>query len=173
MATENLDKYEYLTSEDLNYKPSTAEQDRFDYSLLNKFFDKGLEEEDKKGLLKRLKNLEDKTEKQLKAIKHKTENIKEVTDFVEEPLSPEAIALINEIGCIQKDLDNRKLKFTGSNNTTYDFSDYKTFKEFFRNIYYRNMSMEEAGRKKDEFDRMLLSRYLPREEKYIKAKNKL
>ena len=59
----NVDKYEYLTGEDLNYKPSTVEQSKFDYSPLSKFFDKGLKEEDKKeGLLKRLKNIEDKSE---------------------------------------------------------------------------------------------------------------
>ena len=37
--------------------------------------------------------------------KNKTENIKEVTDFVEESLSPEAKALIEEIRVIQKDED--------------------------------------------------------------------
>ena len=58
-----MDKYEYLTGEDLNYKPSTVEQSKFDYSPLSKFFDKGLKEEDKKeGLLKRLKNIEGKSE---------------------------------------------------------------------------------------------------------------
>ena len=29
-----MDKYEYLTAEDLDYKPSTVEQAKFDYSLL-------------------------------------------------------------------------------------------------------------------------------------------
>ena len=48
MSSGNLDKYEYLTGEDLNYKPSTFEQAKFDYSLLSKFFKKGLKEEDKK-----------------------------------------------------------------------------------------------------------------------------
>ena len=55
--------------------------------------------------MKRLKNIEDKNKGQIKAIKIKAENIKEVTDFVKEPLSPEAIALINEIKSIQKDVD--------------------------------------------------------------------
>ena len=56
LSSKNLDKYEYLTGEDLNYKPSTVEQAKFDYSPLSKFFNKGLKEEDKKeGLLKRLK----------------------------------------------------------------------------------------------------------------------
>ena len=73
LPSENLDKYEYLNGEDLNYKPSTAEQAKFDYSPLSKFFNKGLkEQEDKKEeLLERLKNIEDKSEEQLKAIKSK------------------------------------------------------------------------------------------------------
>ena len=33
-GSRNLDKYEYLTAEDLDYKPSTVEQAKFDYSLL-------------------------------------------------------------------------------------------------------------------------------------------
>ena len=42
-----------------------------------KFFHRGLKEEDKKeGLSKRLKNIEDKNEEQLKTIKNKTENTK-------------------------------------------------------------------------------------------------
>ena len=70
LPSRNLDKSQYLTGEDLNYKPSTVEQAKFDYSPLSKLFNKGLKEEDKKeGLLKRLKNIEDKSEEQLKAIK--------------------------------------------------------------------------------------------------------
>ena len=48
-----MDKYEYLTGEDLNLKPSTVEQNRFEYSPLGKIFNKGLDEDDKKeGLFK-------------------------------------------------------------------------------------------------------------------------
>ena len=47
-SSNKLDKHEYLTGEDLNYKPSTVEQAKFDYSPLSKFFNKGLKEEDKK-----------------------------------------------------------------------------------------------------------------------------
>ena len=70
MSSKNLDKYEYLTGKDLSYKPNTVEQAKFDYSPMSKFFNKGLKKEDKKeGLSKRLKNIEDKSEEQLKAIK--------------------------------------------------------------------------------------------------------
>ena len=44
MSSNNLDKYEYLTGEDLDLKPSTVEQERFEYSPLIKFFNKGLKE---------------------------------------------------------------------------------------------------------------------------------
>ena len=77
LPSRNLGKYEYLTGEDLNYKPSTVDQAKSDYSPLDKFFNKGLKEQDKKeGLLKRLNNIEDKIEEQLKAIESKNENIK-------------------------------------------------------------------------------------------------
>ena len=69
LPSRNLDKYEYLTGQDLNYKPSTVEQAKLDCSPLSKFSNRGLkEEEEKKGLLKRLKNIEDKNEKQLDEI---------------------------------------------------------------------------------------------------------
>ena len=63
LFSRNLDKYEYLTGEDINYKPNIVELAKFDYFPLNQFFDKGFKEDDKNGkLLKRLKNIEDKNE---------------------------------------------------------------------------------------------------------------
>ena len=47
----NLDKYEYLTDEDLGLKPSTIEQARFGYSPLGKIFNKGLDKDDKKEVV--------------------------------------------------------------------------------------------------------------------------
>ena len=82
LSSNNLDKYEYRPGEDLGLKPSTIKKTKFEYFPLGKVFNKGLSEEDKKeGLLTKLKNIEDKNEQLLK-IKNKTENIKEVTDFV-------------------------------------------------------------------------------------------
>ena len=48
LSSNNLDKYEYLSGEDLDIKPSTVEQVKFEYSLLGKSSNKGLNEEDKK-----------------------------------------------------------------------------------------------------------------------------
>ena len=62
-----MDNYKHLTDEDLGLKPSTVEQARFEHSPLGKVFDKGLTEEHKKEeILNRLRNIEDKSEKQLK-----------------------------------------------------------------------------------------------------------
>ena len=82
LSSNNLDKYEYLTGEDLGLKPSTIEQAKFEYSPLGKVFNKGLSEEDKKeGILKRLENIKDKNEELLntfsttnKTPKNKTNN---------------------------------------------------------------------------------------------------
>ena len=59
LSSNNLDKYEYLTGEDLGLKPNTIEQAKFEYSPLGKIFNKSLDKDDKKeGFFKRLKNIE-------------------------------------------------------------------------------------------------------------------
>ena len=174
LSSNNLDKYEYQTGEDLGIKPSTIEKAKFEYSPLGKIFNKGLSKDDKKeGLLKKLKNIEDKNEQLLK-IKNKTENIKEVTDFVREPLSPEAKALIEEIRAIQKDVDYRKLIIRGGNNVMYDFSDYKTFNKLYRDLYYKNMTRNDAEMKQNKFNliRDALNNYCP-QDKNIKNSQRI
>ena len=88
--------------------------------------------------MKRLKNIEDENEQLLKTTKNKRENIKEVTDFIKEPLSPEAKTLIEETKTIQKNVDYKKLKITG------DF-------------YYKKMTINDAQMKQNEFDYILLT----------------
>ena len=69
LSFNNLDKYEYLTGEDLGYKPSVIEQAKIEYSSLGKIFNKWLDVSDQnEGLIKRLKNTEDKNEEQLKLL---------------------------------------------------------------------------------------------------------
>ena len=82
LCSNNLDKFEYLTGEDLDLKPSTVEQAKFEYSPLGKIFNKGLSEDDKKeGILKRLENIKNKNDELLntfnttnKTLKNKTNN---------------------------------------------------------------------------------------------------
>ena len=65
-----LPKYEYLTKKDLNYKPNTFEQAKFEYSPLGKVFIDGLDKSDRKeDLLKKFKNIEDESNNQLLALR--------------------------------------------------------------------------------------------------------
>ena len=67
----DLPKYEYLTKKDLGYKPDAFEQAKFEYSPLGKVFTDGLDKSDRnEDLLKRLKNIEDKSNNQLLTIKN-------------------------------------------------------------------------------------------------------
>ena len=70
MSSGELDKYEYLTGEDLGYKPDVVQKTKFEYSPLGQVFNKGLDAGEKQeGLLKRLKNIEGKNEQQLDLIR--------------------------------------------------------------------------------------------------------
>ena len=61
-----LDKYEYLTGEDLGYKPDALTRAKFEYSPLGKVFTARLDKSDKtEGPLKTLKNAENKSGNQL------------------------------------------------------------------------------------------------------------
>ena len=96
LSSKNLDKYEYLTVEDLGIKPSTIEKAKFEYSPLGKIFNKGLSEDDKKeGLFKRLKNIESKNEVQLQEIKDQGEKqLEEIKDISKS----NTLKVIDEIG---------------------------------------------------------------------------
>ena len=70
LSTGELDKYEYLTGEDLGYEPDVVQKANFEYSPMGQVFNKGLDVGEKQEwLLKRLKNIEDKSDNQLDLIK--------------------------------------------------------------------------------------------------------
>ena len=84
-SSNELDKYEYLTGEDLIYKPGVAEPTKFEYSPLGKVFNKGLGKKDKKE--KQLKMIEKKDSKQL--------DIKSVINIFDEELKNQRICSSN------------------------------------------------------------------------------
>ena len=49
LSNGKLDKYEYLTGEDLGYKPYVVQKAKFEYSLLGQVFNKGLEKDEKEA----------------------------------------------------------------------------------------------------------------------------
>ena len=117
LSSNNLDKYEYLTGEDLGLKPSTVEQAKFEYSPLGKIFNKGLDKDDQKeGLFKRLKNIEGKIKsknKKEKPIKNE-EHSKIVRDesTVADKKSKEIVLLKDKLDFISKNFD-QNLNSTG------------------------------------------------------------
>ena len=73
LSSNNFDKYEYLTGEDLGLKPSTIEQTKFEYSPFGKIFNKGLDKDNKKErFFKRLENIKDTSLTHLQAIKKRS-----------------------------------------------------------------------------------------------------
>ena len=97
LSSNNLDKYEYLTGEDLGLKPSTVEQAKFEYSPLGKIFYKGLDKDDKKeGLFKRLKKTEDESWEQLQVIKDQEEKQSKELKNIGKNETPKAIDEISK-----------------------------------------------------------------------------
>ena len=96
-----MDKYEYLIGEDLGSKPSTVEQAKFEYSPLDKIFNRGLSEDDKKeGLFKRLKNIEnkikDENKKELKSIKNEEQSEALKVESTVDGRKPKKIVLLKD-----------------------------------------------------------------------------
>ena len=158
LSSNNLDKYEYLTGEDLGLKPSTIEQAKFEYSPLGKIFNKGLSEEDKEeGLLKKLKYIEGKNEEKLKAIedqgKKLLEEIKNI-NIGSKPLktisffsaiSDEAKKLMNNIKQTDDWLETAQLICTKTDGKTKYNSNKFTFPlKFTSKIYRRDLTLQKA-----------------------------
>ena len=101
LSSRDLDKYEYLTGKDLQYKPDPLQIAKFEYSPLGQVYNKGLDSNVKQeGLLKRFENIEDKTDNQLKAIKAQKNNqlnIKSIGYSIKDKLPKEAVEAFNTL----------------------------------------------------------------------------
>ena len=86
LSSRNLDKYEYVTGKDLELKTTVIEQARFEFSLLGRVFNKGMNKEEKKEeIFKRLKNFEEKSGKQLKAIEDQGKKVNIISQYKIKP----------------------------------------------------------------------------------------
>ena len=103
LSSGELDKYECLAGEDLGYKPDVVQKAKFQYSPLGQVFNKGSEKDEKQvGLLKRLKNIEGKTDNQLKENKGSQLGIKSIGYVVKEELSQEAKNILKKLSNQEK-----------------------------------------------------------------------
>ena len=151
-----MDKYEYLTGEDLGLKPSNIEQAKFEYSPLSKTFNKGLNKDDKKeGLFKRLENIKDKNEEQLQAIKDQGEKqLKELKNIDKSKTlkaigeiskkNDEANKLLSEFRKIDETLDNAELVCTKTDGTKYDFNRFFFPLKFIEKLQNYEITLDEA-----------------------------
>ena len=188
MSSKNLDKYELLTGEDLDLKPSTVAQAKFEYSPLGKIFNKGLSEEDKKaGLFKRIKNIENKNEEQLKAIedqgKKQLEQLKnidksktlEIMDKISKK-NNEANKILSEFKKIYKTLENADLVCTKTaNKPKYDFNRFSLPLKFIKKIHNYEITLDEAINGQTELNILinkLNNDYGPRNTEKIEEKKK-
>ena len=156
----DLPKYEYLTKKDLGYKPHAFEQAKFEYSPLGKVFTDGLDKSDRKeGLLKRFKNIEDRSNNKLLTIKNiprpaiKGENngdvndeYKTIEDFKQELIDKNILYLdgvkkFDNIVDKWKQTKNKKIvyKNVDAKVSTQKFNIYKIFE------YYLNKKIDYHG----------------------------
>ena len=177
LSSGELDKYEYLTGEDLGYKPDIVQKARFEYSPLGQLFNKGLTTDEKQErLLKGLKYFEDKTDKQLEENKDSQLGVKSTGYIVKEELSQKAKNMLQKLNNQEKLNNYKKLSFRGANNKDCDFINFRSLREIFRTIYYGEILIPGAEREKNNFDDMIriLKAYKPRKDsKYYKLKQDL
>ena len=151
-----MDKYEYLTGEDLGLKPSTIEQTKFEYSPLGEIFNKRLGKDDKKeGLFKRLENIKDTNLTQLQAIKNRGEqqlrelknisksNMIKVIDEIRR-INQEADKILLEVKMIDTKLDNAELVSTKTDGTKYNFNIFGLPLKFIEKIHNYETTLDEA-----------------------------
>ena len=125
----------------------------------------------KERLVKRVKNIEDKNEELLKAIKGKTDT-KSKTDLFDEDLILEVIALIKEIKSIEENVDHDKLSFTVGNNKVYSLDSFNTFETLIKDIRNKNILIDKVETKKNKLAEKLddLRAYIARGSKFIDLK---
>ena len=104
---------QYLTGEDLVYRPDPVEKRKFEYSPLGQVFNKGLDSNEKQErLLKRLKNIENKTDNQLQAIEDQKNNRSGLKPFgytIRDKLKENAIKVFNDLVDKDKSINYRRL----------------------------------------------------------------
>ena len=156
LSSGELDKYEYLTGEDLGYRPDVVQKAKFEYSPLGQVFNKGLQTDEKQvGLLKRLKNSKDRLDRHLEENKDNQLGVKSIGYTVRQELSQETKTMIEKLNNQEKLIKYKKIGFRGGNNKDYDFINFSSLRELFRAIYYGEILIPAIEREQDNFNDMI------------------
>ena len=138
LSSGKLDKYEYLTGEEIlpSNQQQIIEQAKFTYSPLGK------------ALEKQRKTIEDQGEKQvfaLESLKDSDKKLPAIKDFTPmENLNSEIINEIKRIEEMEKKIDRNKMVYKGTNKT-YDFRNFKTIRAFGNEIRNNIISLDTAN----------------------------
>ena len=138
LSSGKLDKYEYLTGEEIlpSNQQQIIQQAKFTYSPLGKAFEK------------QTKTIEDQGEKQvvaLESLKYSNKKLTSIKDFIPtENLNPEIINELKRIEEIEKNVDRNKMVYKGTNET-YDFRNFKTIRAFGNEIRNNVISLDTAN----------------------------
>ena len=138
LSSGKLDKYEYLTGEEilpLNQQ-QIIQQAKFNHSPLGK------------AIEKQIKTIKDQGEKQvvaLESLKPPDKKLSPIKDFISvEDLNPEIINEIKRIEEIEKKVDRNTMVYKGTNKT-YDFRNFKTIRAFRNEIRNNVISLDTAN----------------------------
>ena len=138
LSSGKLDKYEYLTCEEVlpSNQQQIIQQAKFNYSPLGK------------AIEKQIKTIKDQGEKQVVALESLKDSDKKLTpikDFIPtENLNPEIINEIKRIEEIEKNVDRNRMVYKGTNET-YDFRNFKTIRAFGNEIRKNFISLNTAN----------------------------
>ena len=138
LSSGKLDKYEYLTGEEIlpSNQQQIIQQAKFNYSPL------------RKAIEKQRKTIKDQGEKQVVAfesLKDSDKKLTQIKDFIPtENLNPEIINEIKRIEEIEKKIDRNKMVYKGTNKT-YDFRNFKTIRAFGNEIRNNVISLDSAN----------------------------
>ena len=138
LSSGKLDKYEYLTGEEIlpSIQQQIIQQAKFNYSPLGK------------AIEKQIKTIKDQGEKQvvaLESLKVPDKKLPPIKDFLPmEYLNPEIINEIKKIEEIEKKVDRNKVVYKGTNKA-YDFRNFKTIRTFGNEIRNNVISLDRAN----------------------------
>ena len=138
LSSGKLDKYEYLTGEEIlpSNQQQIIQQAKFNYSPLGKATEK------------QIKTIKDQGEKQvvaLESLKTSDKKLPPIKDFIPiENLNPEIINEIKRIEEIEKKVDRNRMVYKGTNKT-YDFRNFKTIRTFGNEIRNNVISLDTAN----------------------------
>ena len=161
LSSGKLDKYEYLTGEDLGYRPDPVQKAKFEYSPLGQVLNKGLDfnEKHEVGLLKRLKNIEDKTDNTLDLIKDQGDRQLDLIDKANIEKTA-GVKLENEedkkLRGLAKYIKNEIKEIIRNNfihsayNKTYSFNKYTHLVDFSNRIYDKELPFDEVKKEQEE-----------------------